>query len=281
MTPLLRERVAGLLLPLVLFIAALFGSVGVILPAAVLLLATRGHFLPVYRWIVDSCSFAWFTLSSALLEWLARVRVVVRGDGATRPTDERVSIIICNHNSRLDWMFLWCLMARHRSCGRLKIALQEPLKAAGPFGWAMQAFLFIFLSRKDREADLQRLRAICAHASRHGPMSVLLFPEGTDFSDNALAKSDAYADAKGLPRYTRLLHPKTAGFVACVQSLGERLDAVYDATVAYTPHPLAAAAADPRPWEYDFPRGTLPRSVLLLLDVPDPNPTLTLTLTQP
>ena len=155
-TPLLRERVVGLLLPLMLFIAALVGSVGVILPAAVLLLATRGHLLPVYRWIVDSCSFAWFTLSSALLEWLARVRVVVRGDGATRPTDERVSIVICNHNSRLDWMFLWCLMARHRSCGRLKIALQEPLKAAGPFGWAMQAFLFIFLSRKDREVSLTR-----------------------------------------------------------------------------------------------------------------------------
>ena len=94
-------------------------------------------------------------------------------------------------------------------------------------------------------------------------MSVLLFPEGTDFSDNALAKSDAYADAKGLPCYTRLLHPKTAGFVACVQALGERLDAVYDATVAYTPHPLAAAAADPRPSEHDFPRGTLPRTVLL------------------
>ena len=28
---------------------------------------------------------------------------------------------------RLDWMFLWCLLARHRSCRRLKIALQKPL----------------------------------------------------------------------------------------------------------------------------------------------------------
>ena len=216
----LLERVVALLLVLLLLVAAMFGSVGVILPAAVLLLVTGGRLLPVYRWIVDSCSYAWFTLSSALLEWLVRVRLVVRGDGATRPTDERVSIMICNHNSRLDWMFLWCLIARHRSCGRLKIALQAPLKAAGPFGWAMQAFLFIFLSRKDREADLKRLRAICAHASRNGPMCVLLFPEGTDFSKNARAKSDAYADAKGLTRYTRLLHPKTAGFVACVQVRG-------------------------------------------------------------
>ena len=68
------------LLPPLLFIAALIGSAGVILPAALLMLATNGCLLPVYRWIADSTAFAWFTLSGALLEWLARVRVVVRGD---------------------------------------------------------------------------------------------------------------------------------------------------------------------------------------------------------
>ena len=193
----MRDR-AALLLPPLLFIAALIGSVGVILPAALLMLATNGCLLPVYRWIADSTAFAWFTLSGALLEWLARVRVVVRGDGATRPADELVSIIICNHNSRragspcchilphcsqrsslaepaeltgrahcltchilyrLDWMFLWCLVARHRSCSRLKIALQKPLKAAGPFGWAMQVCNPAFL--------LCRALCHCAAAATH------------------------------------------------------------------------------------------------------------------
>ena len=63
------------------------------------------------------------------------------------------------------------------------------------------------------------------------------------------------------------------------QALGDRLDAVYDVTLAYTLHPLAvptSADADaPRPSEPDFRRGTLPRTVHR-----DVQLTLTLTLTR-
>ena len=50
-----------------------------------------------------------------------------------------------------------------------------------------------------------------------------------------------------------------------MQALGDRLDAVYDVTLAYTLHPLAvptsADADEPRPSEHDLLRGTLPRTV--------------------
>ena len=69
-----------------------------------------------------------------------------------------------------------------------------------------------------------------------------------------------------------------------MQALGDRLDAVYDVTLAYTLHPLAvptsADADDPRPSEHDFRRGTLPRTVHRNAQLTlTPTRTLTLTLT--
>ena len=79
-----------------------------------------------------------------------------------------------------------------------------------------------------------------------------------------------------------------------MQALGDRLDAVYDVTLAYTLHPLAvptsADADEPRPSEHDLLRGTLPRTVhrdvqltltltVTLILTLTPTPTLTLSQT--
>ena len=182
------QRVPAALLLLIFFCTALVGSLYVCLPAALVLLVPCTC---AYRRVADATAWSWFTLSAALLEWLAGVKVEVQGDNV-RPADERVSILICNHHCRLDWMFLWCLAARLGCCGRLKIALKAPLKQAPFFGWAMQAFLFLFLSRKDREADLRRLRRLCAYAAESGPVCLLLFPEGTDLSPSNIARAPSF-----------------------------------------------------------------------------------------
>ena len=89
-------------------------------------------------------------------------RFVVTG-GAQPPAPAGVSLLICNPRCRLDWMYLWCFCARAGICRRLKIALKAPLKQAPLFGWAMQAFHFVFLSRNDRESDLAAMQIGRAH----------------------------------------------------------------------------------------------------------------------
>ena len=77
-------------------------------------------------------------------------------------------------------------------CRTLKIALKEPMRKIPFFGWAMQAFLFIFLARNDREGDLKRLRARLTHMVGHGDdVALLLFPEGTDLSPSNQEKDAA------------------------------------------------------------------------------------------
>lgn len=256
------NRARGALLLVAFLLSAVIGSVHVLLPSALILLplplaAARDLNRAVARCVAG----AWFTLAAALLEWLGGARVVASGDGCGPcPPGERVALVICNHHCRIDWMFLWALACRQRCASRLCIALKAELRAAPAFGWAMQAFLFCFLTRRNREADLGRIRALLAYLAheRRAPLLLLLFPEGTDLSAANKARSQAHARAHGLAEYEHVLHPRSAGFEACVHALGERLDAVYDVDLWYEPHPDAPAE---RPSERSLLRGTLPAAV--------------------
>lgn len=91
-----------------------------------------------------------------------------------------------------------------------------------------------------------------------------------DISPTNLDASNKHAASKGWAQYQHVLHPRTAGFVSCVQAFGDRLDAVrsylapahllqrgdschllqvYDLTITYDNHPVVAASSDPRPSE--------------------------------
>lgn len=259
-----HERAVACLFLGALCASALVGSVVLLLPCAALLLppplrASRA----LFRRAANAVAAAWFTLASALIERLALVRLRVSGPGGcARPEGERVAILLCNHTCRLDWLFLWPLACRLLCAGRLKVALKEDLRRVPLFGWAMQAFLFVFISRRDRALDLRTIETTLSYLTRQHdqPLLLLLFPEGTDLSPQALARDRAYAERTGGKPYARVLHPRTAGFAAAVRALGGRLDAVYDATLWYERHP-AEAAAGARPSEASLLRGTFPRSV--------------------
>lgn len=54
------------------------------------------------------------------------------------------ALIICNHRTRVDWMFLWVLCLRQGQLSGLKIVLKESLKGIPGFGWATQVINGIF-----------------------------------------------------------------------------------------------------------------------------------------
>lgn len=263
------ERVIAALFVCALATSALVGSVFVLLPSGFLLLPLPlARARALHRAIANAVAGAWFTFASALIEKLARVRLSVSGDSGPRPAGERVAILICNHNCRLDWLFLWPLACRMLCAGRLKIALKDDMKKLPLFGWAMQAFLFIFLSRRNKPLDLERIGTVLSYLveERAEPILLLVFPEGTDLSPASLARDAAFiarATAAGAPAerpYRHVLHPRTAGFTHAVKTLGNRLDAVYDATISYERHPDEARVGA-RPSEKTLLRGTFPRTV--------------------
>ncbi|CAJ0928355.1 unnamed protein product [Ranitomeya imitator] len=96
-----------------------------------------GPFLPLifvspswYRWLTDRIVATWLTLPVALLELLFGTKVVITGDGFV--PGER-SVIIMNHRTRLDWMFLWNCLLRYSYLRLEKICLKSSLKAVPGF----------------------------------------------------------------------------------------------------------------------------------------------------
>lgn len=246
-------------------LSALVGTLVMIVAAAVLLPWPTRFTLTLYRTIVAIVQRSWLTLAVALIELMGRVQVTVSGT-LQPPSSERATIIICNHHCRVDWLFLWCLCARMRWLRALTIMLKGPLKKVPLFGWACQAFHFIFLSRNDRQGDLSTIEQVCQHLVALGgdPPVVLCFPEGTDLSPENVARSKTFAASKGLPVMEHLLNPRTAGFASAVRALGAQLDAVYDVTITYTNHEAMGSkwGADPRPNEKAiFMNGYWPRAV--------------------
>ena len=59
------------------------------------------------------------------------MKVVITGDGFV--PGER-SVIVMNHRTRLDWMFLWCCLLRYSYLRMEKICLKAVLKAVPGFG---------------------------------------------------------------------------------------------------------------------------------------------------
>lgn len=151
----------GLYFMVTLFLGSFFGSIFMLGPVLPLMFLSPAW----YRWITDRIVATWLTLPvvssfavvslrkcllchllistfsssptsppphfQSLLELVFGVKVVITGDGFV--PGER-SVIIMNHRTRLDWMFLWCCLLRYSYLRLEKICLKAVLKAVPGFG---------------------------------------------------------------------------------------------------------------------------------------------------
>ncbi|GBP82660.1 Lysocardiolipin acyltransferase 1 [Eumeta japonica] len=119
--------------------------------------------------------------------------------------------------------------------------------------WIMQLNYFLYVKR-DWRRDQRGLSEFLDYYRRlRHACRIVLFPEGTDLSDDNRRRSDRYAALRNLPCYEYVLHPRTTGWTAlCSRSKEIGLKAVYDVTLAYD-HPPQTEA--------DMLLGRLPRHV--------------------
>jgi len=220
----------GLLLILILVWSALVGSMMLIMPTLCLLVLPFDGSRMLYRRWSAYVAKMWFTLATFMIERYAKVKIVLSGDDL--PFAEP-AMIVCNHRTRIDWMFMWCLCLRLSLLSCMKIVLKDSLKSIPGFGWAMQSFLFVFLAR-DKSIDLKHMGEMLGyHTTNKLPLSLILFPEGTDLSPHNMAKSDAFASQNGLVKYKHVLHPKVVGWARSIALLRATCPAVYDVTIGY------------------------------------------------
>lgn len=91
----------------------------------------------------DAWQALYITQFAALVELLFNVRIVVTGDAARAHYNNEKALVIANHRTRLDWLFLWHLVIRHLSARQQKIALKKQLERVPIFGVAIHLIQFV------------------------------------------------------------------------------------------------------------------------------------------
>ncbi|EPY39125.1 acetyltransferase [Angomonas deanei] len=180
------------------------------------------------------------------------------------PSKGKAKIIIMNHHTRVDWMYLFLFVSRaHGLAPTLRIVLKESLKKIPVVGYGMELFRYLFLSRS-WEKDQSYLRdMIQFYKDTNDTVSIFIFPEGTDLSKSNIEKSNAYAVKQGLPQFYHVLTPRTTGIVGLMEFVGEEnVEEIIDLTLGYT-----YAGPGLRPDEPSLVNGNQPRAVHLLAQV--------------
>ncbi|XP_062065192.1 lysocardiolipin acyltransferase 1 isoform X3 [Lepus europaeus] len=128
--PLISQRIMvswkGIYFILTLFWGSFFGSIFMLGPFLPLMFVNPSW----YRWINNRLVATWLTLPVALLETMFGVKVIITGDAFV--PGER-SVIIMNHRTRMDWMFLWNCLMRYSYLRLEKICLKASLKSVPGF----------------------------------------------------------------------------------------------------------------------------------------------------
>merc|ERR1711953_623411 len=187
----------------------------------------------LYRRVTDTLYSSWEAFNVTLLQSFYGVRIVLTGDNLISEN----ALVVLNHPTRTDWNFLWAGLHHGGPNHNAKIILKEDLRKIPGLGWIMAMTRFVFLKRSwsDDCKTLDKMLEYFSLIREESPIQLVLFPEGTNLSESAKKRSDAFAAKNNRQVYKRVLHPRTTGFVHLTKGMMERnlLDAVYDVTMAY------------------------------------------------
>lgn len=184
-------------------------------------------FYDQYNTFCASLVWGWWAWG---VQKLVGVKVIVHGDPI--PLREN-AIVMANHQSMSDVLILLCLGLQAKQLAHTKWLVKDALKWVPFLGWGMYLAGCIFLKRdwaKD-EQNIKRTFARYAESSRR--FWVISFPEGTRLTPKKLAQSQKYAQERGVPPTQKVMLPRPSGFIASLEGLRERVQAVYSVTLRY------------------------------------------------
>lgn len=129
------------------------------------------------------------------------------------------SILISNHVSFFDTLLLAKLTIDKNNIKNTRCLLKNSIRYIPLFGIFISAMDLIFLKRKwsiDKEKIKQ---GVSKYEENVSSCCIVLFPEGTRFSESKKRKSDEYAEKKGLKSLKNVLTPRDKGFVLIMKTI--------------------------------------------------------------
>ncbi|GFN81173.1 1-acyl-sn-glycerol-3-phosphate acyltransferase 3, partial [Plakobranchus ocellatus] len=145
------------------------------------------------------------------------------------------SLALLNHKYDIDWVTTWIMAERFSLLGGAKVFSKKILLFVPLIGWAWYFTETIFLRRKwehDKKSIRQDIQKSCDYPKGYH-VTLLLFPEGTRYTEKKHKASLAVCRAKGYPELKHVLLPRPKGFLVSVQGLKGHCECCHTAAVLY------------------------------------------------
>ncbi len=184
--------------------------------------------------ILTAIADGWIWINNLNMATIQRVRLDVTGVEGLNPN--KWYLVLCNHQSWTDILVLQKVF--FRKIPFLKFFLKKALiwfPVMGQVWWAldmpfMKRYSAAFLEKHPhlKGRDLEATRTAC-EKFKTIPISIMIFVEGTRFSDAKHRK-------QGSP-FKHLLKPRAGGIAFVLAVLGGRLNDILDVTIVYPEGP--------------------------------------------
>lgn len=143
-------------------------------------------------------------------------------------------LYISNHQCSIDWVIPEVLCVKQGGYGgRARYILKDVLKFLPLYGWYLGYRGGIFVRRQKNKDQTTLIKGLKNFVENDIPVWLVIFPEGTRYSQKRMEDSKHYAHSLGLPALQHVLMPKTTGFELALKHIGTHFDAVYDITIYY------------------------------------------------
>ncbi|KAI9136699.1 acyltransferase-domain-containing protein, partial [Paraphysoderma sedebokerense] len=136
-----------------------------------------------------------------------------------------------------DWVYIWVFAHYANASKAMKIVLKESPKYIPIMGWGMMFFEFIFLKRSwslDKHNLINAMKRICSKRQAKEPLWLLLFPEGTVWTEDTKAKSASFAKKNDLTQPSYTLLPRSTGLYTILSHLQDTVSHMYDLTIGFS-----------------------------------------------
>lgn len=156
---------------------SLFGFLARLLASylSLLLCATYGVYASLFLRLLGQHRLAQWTVARSfdlVMRYATGVRFVIV-EGGEHLTSKRPMVIIGNHQTELDVLFLGAIFPKYCSVTAKKSLARVPF-----LGWFMSLSGTVFIDRVDRSQAMKAFEG-AAHEMREHRQSVFIFPEGT------------------------------------------------------------------------------------------------------
>ncbi|KNC80703.1 hypothetical protein SARC_06952 [Sphaeroforma arctica JP610] len=191
----------------------------------------------------------YMTYVTTFYEAVSNAKVVWHGEDVTQLNDKHV-LLICNHQSTMDWVLVSSLAIRQSqsALGSLRYVMKAGCRYIPLYGLYlyMHGCPFVWRDwRVDEKCLQQSAEWLCAV---NRPLWLALFPEGTRYNASRHKQSVDYCEDHSLPPLRHVLAPRVRGFEKTLREIVRHKPdlVIYDVTYAYTPCPSALTSHDKR-----------------------------------